>query len=336
MISKSTIAAVLAIAVLILDSSHTLPAASEGLQLCIRTAIPSLFPFFVLSGILVPGLSCIRIPWLRRLLHVPAGWESVFLLGCIGGYPIGAQCICQGYRSGHLSGRQARRMLGFCNNCGPSFLFGVTALFFPHPGYAAGIMGIGILSAMCVGHLWPDAGESVAEAAGIPSVSRPRAVKQAIHSMANVCAWIILGKILADGLRRTVLPFLPGEWGVLLTGLVELTNGCMLLGTVEDLYARFMAACVMCVFGGVCVAMQVSSICADAGLSAKGYLMQKVVQAFFAAGIIWSIHAPQLLIVWILFPLFLYIRKTAVAFPKKMVYNTDRKGGYRHAVPKKN
>lgn len=328
--------AALAMIFLIFDSKHTLSAASEGLELCIRTVIPSLFPFFVLSGMILPGLNGFRLPWLSKMLHIPQGWESVFLLGCIGGYPVGAQCICQGCRAGHLDTEQAQRMLGLCNNCGPSFLFGVTAAFFPHPGYAAGIMGIGILSAVLTGILWPAAGNGCAKSLPLPPVTLPQAVRQALSSMASVCAWIILGKIPSQALKRCIFNHLPPSTSVLLTGMLELTNGCMELGNIEALPVRFCVAAALCAFGGICVAMQVGTVSAEAGISLKHYLPQKLTQALLAGAIAFTVCTDRLWVSVIVFIVFLIVYKSAVAFQKKVMYNKPSEGGFYHAVPKEN
>lgn len=328
--------AAIAMVGIILDSRQTLLAAAQGVELCIRSVIPSLFPFFVLSGLLVPGISKIRFPPLGRLLRVPKGWESVFLLSCVGGYPVGAQCICQGYRSGQLTKAQAERMLGFCNNCGPAFLFGIVSPFFPHPGYAIGIMISGILSAILVAFLWPGDREQNSTAPEIPAITLPQAVKQATASMSGVCAWIFLGKILVHGLQRFLLPFLPASLGTVLVGMLELTNGCFCLTQIPSIVLRFTAASMLCAFGGLCVAMQVSSICSDAGLSIGSYLPQKLLQGFFSAMIALALATrlyPQILLTGLIS---WFVLKTAVAFRKKVVYNGGRKGGFCHAVPKEN
>ena len=51
------LAAVAGMLAMILDSRIALSAAAEGVQLCISTVIPSLFPFLFLSGIFGPFLS---------------------------------------------------------------------------------------------------------------------------------------------------------------------------------------------------------------------------------------------------------------------------------------
>lgn len=322
--------------VLILDSKNALSAASEGVVLCLRTAIPSLFPFFVLSALLVPGLSGLRLGGLGRLLGIPAGWEGIFVLSCVGGYPVGAQCVVQGYRAGQLSQAQARRMLGFCNNCGPAFLFGVVAPLFPSVGYGAAITVCGIFSAAMVGAFWPGRDTQRGEPPKLAPVSLPGAVRQATSSMAGVCAWIVLGKICLRFLQRSILYSMPPFAQVLLGGLLELTNGCLRLAAVENVTVRFLVAAGMISFGGVCVAMQVQSLCADTGLFTGDYFAQKLVQGLLSAVMAYSLICG----IWVFFcvlaaGLFVLIKKTLV-FHKETLYNGTNKGGISYAVPKKN
>ena len=82
--------------VLILDSRTALMGASEGVALCLKTVIPSLFPFFILSGILSGSLMGLEFPILRpigRVLGMPNGSEMLLVSGFLGGYPVGAKAV---------------------------------------------------------------------------------------------------------------------------------------------------------------------------------------------------------------------------------------------------
>ena len=109
--------------VLILDSKTAINGASSGITLCITCIIPTLFPFCVLSRLMCSTLLGKNLPFLS-CLKMPEGTESIFVLSFIGGYPIGAQCIEDAYKNGSIPQEDANRMLGFCNNAGPAFLFG--------------------------------------------------------------------------------------------------------------------------------------------------------------------------------------------------------------------
>ena len=102
--------------ILILDTKTAIAGAYDGISLCIRSVIPSLFPFFVLSGILTGALTGIRgriLAPIGRFCGMPRGSESILLTGLLGGYPIGAKSVAESYRNGQIDKNDAKRMLDF-------------------------------------------------------------------------------------------------------------------------------------------------------------------------------------------------------------------------------
>ena len=102
----------------------------DALVLCARSVIPSLFPFLVISSLLLSlGFGQLTAPWLAGLMEplfrVPGAGSAALLLGLIGGYPIGAQTAAELYRGGLATRAEAERLLAFCNNSNPVFLISV-------------------------------------------------------------------------------------------------------------------------------------------------------------------------------------------------------------------
>ena len=128
---------ILAMVLLILDSRNTVRFAAKGIDLCIRTVIPSLFPFFVLSIYLTGNLG-------------GSGILPVLISGFLGGYPTGAQAAAQLWRTGRITRTQGNKLLLFCSQAGPSFLFGMVAAQFPERSYLWKLWAVQILSALCV------------------------------------------------------------------------------------------------------------------------------------------------------------------------------------------
>ena len=105
-------------------------AAAEALSLCAGSVIPALFPFLVVSSLLLSlGLGELLSPMLAGLMEplfrVDGVGSSALLLGLVGGYPIGAKTAADLYRGGRLSRPEAERLLAFCNNSNPVFLVSV-------------------------------------------------------------------------------------------------------------------------------------------------------------------------------------------------------------------
>ena len=115
---------------LMLYPQESMQAARDGLTLCGNVIIPSLFPFFVLSSLVVElGLAGYLGRMLegvmRPLFNVSGVCASAFALGFVGGYPVGARTAIDLYQKGMCTRTEAERLLAFCNNSVPAFILGV-------------------------------------------------------------------------------------------------------------------------------------------------------------------------------------------------------------------
>ena len=311
-----------AMAVLILDSRCAARSASDALTLCGSVLIPSLFPLFVLSGMLVPNLSGLRFPILVRLLGIPDGSEGLFLLGCAGGFPIGAASIAQAAAAGGISRRDAARMLGLCSFCGPAFLFGVLPRVLTMPQTAA-LFVIQLETGLLLAAFWP--GRSAEAVQPISqTITMPEAVRRGISSMLSVCAWVMLAGVAAGFLRHWLFPLLPEGAAVLLTGLLELTNGIFSLPADHPSMTFVLCAVFVC-FGGISVLLQIGGVSAPAGLGMGQCILQKAVHGLLGA--ITAAAYLQFGAAVLIFPPVLLFAKIVLEIPRQMVYNGPRKEG---------
>ena len=272
--------AVLAMAVLILDTKSALHGTQDGIRLCIQTVIPSLFPFFFLSGIInqsLLGYSGKGLRPLGKLCGIPAGAEPLLLLGLTGGYPVGAQAIGTAYDCGSIEKKDAQRMLGFCSTAGPAFVFGLAGSLFESKWICWILWAILILSAVLTGVLLPSKSCCTCK---ISNSKRKNPLEQAITSMATVCGWVILFRTLLHFINRWILWTLPKNFAILITGLLELTNGCVDIHNIQQPSLQFTLLAGFLSFGGICVGLQTVSVTRE--LSCKTYFLGKVIQTVIA------------------------------------------------------
>lgn len=255
---------------LIIDTRTALAGAGDGLQLCLRTVIPSLFPFLVLSNILVSALQGSRLShglrWLAKLCGTPEGTESILLVGFLSGYPVGAQSAAQAYRDGSITKQTAQRMLGFCSNAGPSFLFGIAASLFSSAGLAWLLWGVHILCAISIAVLLP--GRCQETGSYVPqqsSVGWIEAMNRGVRSMASVCGWVILFRVVISFLDRWFLCLLPEYLAAAFAGMLEMTNGCVQLSEISSIGLRFCLCSAFLGFGGICIVLQTASVTKELG-----------------------------------------------------------------------
>ncbi|GGL44872.1 sporulation integral membrane protein YlbJ [Sporolactobacillus putidus] len=112
-------------------------ASLQGLQLWWNKVFPALFPFFVLSELMI-GFGVVTFagvllePVMRPLFKVPGIGGFVFMMGLISGFPAGARITARLYEEKKLTKIEAERLSSFTNFSNPLFLFSVTAVGFFH------------------------------------------------------------------------------------------------------------------------------------------------------------------------------------------------------------
>ena len=265
--------------ILILDSKTTIEGCQDGIQLCLKTIIPALFPFFVISSVVCESLQGEKIAVLRplgKLCKVPSGAESLLLLGFLGGYPVGAKNIVIAVQSGGLDKEDARRMLGFCNNAGPAFIFGMTGSLFESRYIPWVLWLIHILTALVVGSILPGNQKSTCKLIKTTDINIAEEIIASVRAMANVCGWVIVFRIILTFLQKWFFFLLPPEICAWISGLTELSNGIILLQMVRNAGLRFILCAGLLGFGGLCVAMQTVSI--TGRLGAGFYFPGKIAQ----------------------------------------------------------
>lgn len=283
-------AAVLAVALLLLLRPQAASqAVRDGLSLCARTVIPSLFPFFaVISLLLALGtaetLGKICGPVMGPLFRMRGECALPLLAGLLGGYPSGAQTAASLYAQGRITRREAELLLGFCDNCGPAFLLGyVGAGVLGDTGLGLRLYLIHILAALVTGVLLCRLvrNRGLALTGGAPparEISFPQAltssVTGALRSTLNICAFVVFFRVLS------ALPPVPLPAPVL--GALEMVGGIAALSPGR---AGFVAAAAIVGWGGLSVHCQAMALTIPEGLSFRWHWVGKAVQAAASAGL---------------------------------------------------
>ena len=265
---------------LVLWPEQAMAAMRDGVDLCGNVILPSLFPFFVLSSLVVElGMSRylgkLLEPVMAPLFRVNGNCAAALALGAVGGYPVGARTAIQIYENGQCSRTEAERMLAFCNNSGPAFILGVVPGDRPQTRRGRGPQF---------------------QAASF-SKAFTRSVTGAMGSTLNICAFVLFFtvflRILAhagvlSGAARLLSALLAPlgmdqTWAErLLTGLVEVSSGVSAL-TDGALSGRLSMAAFMLGWAGVSVHCQVLAFLGDSGLSVRTYLAGKLLHGGLSA-----------------------------------------------------
>ncbi|MBR5236759.1 MAG: hypothetical protein IKW06_05265 [Clostridia bacterium] len=289
------------------QSEAVISAACEAMVLCYRSVIPSLFPFFVLSGWLVfcgfADLCARRLsPLMMPVFCVGGAGSLALVMGLISGYPTGAKMTAELYSVGHLSCTEAERLLPFCNNSGPLFVVGaVGSAMLGSRFYGMVLYVVHVASAVLVGVIFRfyKRGEPV-------MVSRKRqrtcevmgilkgfstSVKDSVQTMMQVCGYIILFAALGTGIMAVLKEVAPSFVLFGFRILLEVAGGTFFI-TQSALPQRVMLSLLsFCIgTGGLCVMMQTAGILSDKGLGFKTYVPGKLLQGVLSGVMTYFIY----------------------------------------------
>ena len=281
----TTTAVLLVMAALLTASRQSAAAVEQGLRLCAETVIPALFPFLVLSSLLVEldGISVIAPPLQRlagRLFGCSATGTGVFFLSLAGGYPMGPRLIAQLYTTGQLSRQEAEHLLLFCSNAGPAFILGLVGLGrFESLRIGLALWVIHMVSAGAIALLLRPRQPFHAPDRPPPKTPFPQALVSAIggagSTTVQLCAFVTF--------FCTVLQLAADHTGIthpLALGFVELTQGIMALPATPT---GFVMASALLGWGGLSVHCQSAAVLAGTGLSLRCYLSGKLLHGIFAS-----------------------------------------------------
>lgn len=303
---------------LILAPSQSMEGAVTGLTLCFNVIIPSLFPFFVLSSLVVDlGLTYylgrVLEPVMRPLFRVNGACAAAVALGFVGGYPVGARTALSLYEKGLCSKAEAERLLSFCNNSGPAFILGVVGAGV----FASSRVGLLLylahaLASLLVGLLFRfygrEGGGDQRVRSDVGAVRLTTAftdsVTRSFQSTLSICAFVVFFSVvinllsqfgiltaLAEMLSVLFAPFgMTQAWATrLLTGLLEISSGVWSLSGTGALAGRMSMAAFMLGWAGISVHCQVLSFIGDSGLSVRTYLIGKLLHGGFSAALVWGL-----------------------------------------------
>ena len=300
-------------------------AVTAGLQLCSDTLLPSLFPFFVLSGLTVElGIAqragILFSGVMHRVFRLPGSSASLFILGALGGYPTGARAVVQLYQAQQCHKEDAQRMLSLCNNCGPGFFLGIVGgVIFQNTLIGLILWLMHLLASLITAWLF----RSKVFASDAP-MSPPttcklhqaliKSVTGAVQSTLGICGFVLFFSVLICLFRETKLLAVGASLlhqvfpnaafcEAISSGLMEVSCGITALATCDVTPAlKGATAAFLLSFGGCSVFFQTMQQTELTDLKIAPAIKQKLVQAIIAAGCSYCLLQTRVASVAVFFP----------------------------------
>lgn len=304
--------------VFVYNLESCIDAALIGVNLVVKTIIPTIFPFSVICNLLISydgvGLySKILGPILCKPLKLSKSSSFPIVASFLSGYPLGCKYCCDLYSLGYIDRKEFERLLNIASNASPMFIIGSIGATMLGDIKLGFILLIGnYLSSIIVGILTMNHTKTSSVMKELPKNSSntnfgsalKSALDNGINTTLQVGAFVVLFSIIISIIKNNTyisIAFYNIEeflnlpkysiYGLFL-GSVEFTNGCKLITTLP-LTLPFKLAIIsfICSFSGLSVIAQISSFVYKYDISISKYSFIKFIQGVISFSITFIISS---------------------------------------------
>lgn len=276
----------------------------QGLRLCAHAILPSLFPFMVISELLVATgagewiLAPLACP-LGRILDLSKTSASAVILGLLCGFPIGARCAILSYKNGKADKNECERAVACSSIPSAAFLIStVGATLWGDTKFGVLLYISAILSALLSGILLYGLKKRRKSEPSRPTQTTPAkihfdakmfptAIRNATKNTLLICAYVTFFATLS-GTVDMVFEGLAANKTIhaMLSSLLEISGGTSAAAKLPDeRFAKILTGAAVG-WSGLSVHCQMLSLCDEQDISLRPYLVAKLIQTAACAAII--------------------------------------------------
>lgn len=280
--------------------------AANGLMLWFETLLPTLFPFLLITNLLILTgnlglISSVAGGFLSWMFQVSYNGSFAVVTGFLCGYPVGAKTAADLVSSGYISKAEGQYLLSVCNNTSPMFIMNILiwqilgdkTLFFPT---LIILFSSPVIVSFFTRKIYLNGKKHFTDLRPIRSSAADWSIKEvdacimdSFETLIKIGGYIMLFSILLCLIQDT--PFIP-SFLLWFSPVLEITNGLVLLKAFRmPFYAYYPAVLALTSFGGFCAAAQTQCMVLKAGFSIRRYLVEKLAVAGTASllGLLYSL-----------------------------------------------
>ncbi|MCM8710586.1 sporulation integral membrane protein YlbJ [Clostridium sp. SYSU_GA19001] len=321
-----TIICSLIIIQIVLTPKLCIDSALLGANLFINRVFPSLFPFLVVTSIMM-DYNGVHIyskffgKILCKPLRLPLSCTFVLIVSMLCGYPLGAKYACELYEQEVIDYKTCERLVNIASNASPLFVIGAVGtsmLKNSNIGYLLLISNYisCFIMALIITQKDIHKKNSLNGLRTVPSKNIGNIIKNSIENSIKTClsigGFVILFSVLTNIIKNNlffniiiekITNLLSIDKNILegfILGLIEITNGCYLISTTsKSMYIKAIIISFFLGFSGLSIISQVYSFTYKHNLSLKKYTIRKVLQGFICSTItliLYRISLPKIAI----------------------------------------
>lgn len=282
-------------------------------QIWQNNIFPSLFPFFVLSEILihygfVEFISELFRPFMARLFCMNGAASFVFFMSLVSGFPSNAKYTRELYQKGMLDEEEASKVLTFSHFSNPLYILGtVSILFLKNKEVGLLILFCHYITNIIIGLLFRNYHKSniiknkISLKRAICAMHQKRmqnnksfgqmitsaltnSIQTLLLILGTVTMFLVLTTIIDNNLNLNAL------YQSTLNGFIEMTQGLKYVSMLNiPLKVKSVLTVMILSFGGLSVHMQVISILSDTKIKYLPFLTARILHSAIAGILVFSL-----------------------------------------------
>lgn len=276
---------VLSVAGLLVFPKEAADGIRAGLSLIGSDILPSLFPFMVVSSYVadnnfIKRLGVLADKFTKKVLRTSGFSVIAFLLGVMGGYPVGAKTIRDYYVMGKLTQNEAERLFYWCINPSPAFTVTAVGLLMMGSMQTGFIIYLScILASITIGffcRFLSDDGVIKTVDFSTPKKldnSFVKSVTSGTEAMLGICGWVLIFSAFSS-----VVSALPINKSakIFINSICEVTTGC---NTAIEHHLPLAVITAVVGFGGFAVICQINSFAVACNVKPTRLICSRVINS---------------------------------------------------------
>lgn len=300
-----TVMCLLLFVIFIFNSNIVSESIRSSINLCTQTIIPSLFPFFIISELLISSNMWSDVEKIiDKPFNIIFGLSGMSLypviIGMLCGFPVGAKVTMSLLDKNCISKKEAERVLCLCNNPSPTFIINVVGISI-YSNKKLGIIFwcttilttiiIGLGCKFLFGKVHTISPSPNPLKSKIKALKLSQIIGESVSPMLKTCAYIIFFAALMECLKKYMIAIgINTHVMTILHGIIELSGGVI---SVSSLNPSPLSMCLLAFiigWSGISVHLQIMSICQNHNISLKPYIAAKSVQGLLNTIIILNMY----------------------------------------------
>ena len=261
-----------------------------ALHMWVNSLIPALFPFFIITDILINYNIIDYIPRIikelcKKIFCINDNMLTILFLSMISGFPSNARMTHDLYKMGSINLREANHMLVFTHFANPLFIYSTICIFFLHNKKVGLIILMShYISNMILGIIIRKYSKyDINDNVNNGTIKKHfgsifiTALRKAIDTITLICGIVCIFLILAMLIVK--IGHFNSYTSIIIKGFFEITIGVEALGRsqLSLIYKAVMASCFLA-FGGLSVHVQVLSQIVDTEIKYIYFLIGRLWQ----------------------------------------------------------